>query len=325
MSSSAKKITLEDLQQIIRDLGESHKIAQEAAQIAQKDTRELKEAQKAAQKDTRELKEAQKAAQKDTRELKAAQEATQKAAQKDTRELKEAQEAAQKAAQKDTRELKEAQKATQKAAQKDTRELKAAQEAAQKAAQKDTRELKEAQKETGREHKELHRKFKVEQQKTEEAIRRVSESLDKASGNFNNKWGSFMENLVKGDLVRLLNERDIQVVKTLSRVPFYRSKGEQEGEFDLIAVNGEEVVIVEVKTTLMPSHVDYFIEKLKKFRNVFPEYSDKRIYGSIAYLDDNNMAANYAKDKGLFVIKAPGGESHVSMITNAPDFTPKLF
>ena len=236
MSSSAKKITLEDLQQIIRDLGESHKIAQKAAQIAQK-----------------------------------------------------------------------------------------AAQIAQKAAQKDTRELKEAQKETGREHKELHRKFKVEQQKTEEAIRRVSESLDKASGNFNNKWGSFMENLVKGDLVRLLNERDIQVVKTLSRVPFYRSKGEQEGEFDLIAVNGEEVVIVEVKTTLMPSHVDYFIEKLKKFRNVFPEYSDKRIYGSIAYLDDNNMAANYAKDKGLFVIKAPGGESHVSMITNAPDFTPKLF
>ena len=261
MPSSAKKITLEDLQQIIRDLGESHK-------IAQKDTRKLKAAQEAAQ---------------------IAQEAAQKAAQI-------AQEAAQKAAQ-----------------------------IAQEAAQKDTRELKAAQKETGREHKELHRKFKVEQQKTEEAIRRVSESLDKASGNFNNKWGSFMENLVKGDLVRLLNERDIQVVKTLSRVPFYRSKGEQEGEFDLIAVNGEEVVIVEVKTTLMPSHVDYFIEKLKKFRNVFPEYSDKRIYGSVAYLDDNNMGANYAKDKGLFVIKAPGGESHVSMIINAPDFTPKLF
>ena len=237
MSSSAKKITLEDLQQIIKDLGESHKMAQEAA------------AQKAAQ---------------------------------PLRRI--------------TRELKEAQKAAQ-----------------------------EAQKETGREHKELHRKFKIEQQKTEEAIRRVSESLDKASGNFNNKWGMFMENLVKGDLVRLLNERDIQVVKTLSRVPFYRSKGEQEGEFDLIAVNGEEVVIVEVKTTLMPSHVDYFIEKLKQFRNVFPEYSDKRIYGSIAYLDDNNMGANYAKDKGLFVIKAPGGESRVSMITNASDFTPKLF
>ena len=29
------------------------------------------------------------------------------------------------------------------------------------------------------------------------------------------------------------------------------------------------------------------------------------------------------RDKGLFVIKAPGGKSHVSMITNAPDFTPK--
>ena len=231
MSSVVKKATLEDLQEIIRDLGESQKAAQE-------DTRKLKEAQKAAQEDTRKLKEAQKATQ-------------------------------------------EAQKAAQEA-------------------------------------------FKAEQQKTEEAIRRTSESIDKANGNFNNKWGAFMEDLVKGDLIRLLNERGIEVDKILSRVSFNRSKKELAGELDLIAINGTEVVVIEVKTSLIPAHVDKFIKIMETFRDVFPEYKDKKVYAGVAYLDEDD-AAEYAMDKGLFVIKAPGGEAHVSTITNSSDFTPHLF
>ena len=224
MSSVVKKATLEDLQEIIRDLGESQKAAQE-------DTRKLKEAQKAAEEDTRKLKEAQKAAQ-------------------------------------------------------------------------------EA--------------FKAEQQKTEEVIRRTSESIDKANGNFNNKWGAFMEDLVKGDLIRLLNERGIEVDKILSRVSFNRSKKELAGELDLIAINGTEVVVIEVKTSLIPAHVDKFIKIMETFRDVFPEYKDKKVYAGVAYLDEDD-AAEYAMDKGLFVIKAPGGEAHVSTITNSSDFTPHLF
>ena len=186
---------------------------------------------------------------------------------------------------------------------------KAVQEA-QKAAQKDTRELKEA--------------FKAEQQKTEEAIRRTQESIDKANGNFNNKWGAFMEDLVKGDLIRLLNERGIEVDKILSRVSFNRSKKELAGELDLIAINGTEVVVIEVKTSLIPAHVNKFMKIMETFRDVFPEYNDKKVYAGVAYLDEND-AAEYAMDRGLFVIKAPGGEAHVSTITNSSEFTPHLF
>ena len=205
------------------------------------------------------------------------------------------------------RDLGESQKAVQEAqkeAQKDTRELKEA----QKAAQKDTRELKEA--------------FKTEQQKTEEAIRQTQESIDKANGNFNNKWGAFMEDLVKGDLIRLLNERGIEVDKILSRVS--RSKKELAGELDLIAIHGTEVVVIEVKTRLIQANVNKFMKIMETFRDVFPEYNDKKAYAGVAYLDEND-AAEYAMDRGLFVIKAPGGEAHVSTITNSSDFTPHLF
>ena len=194
----------------------------------------------------------------------------------------------------------------------------------QKAAQEDTRKLKEAQKAIQEAQKAAQEAFKAEQQKTEEVIRRTSESIDKANGNFNNKWGAFMEDLVKGDLIRLLNERGIEVDKILSRVSFNRSKKELAGELDLIAINGTEVVVIEVKTSLIPAHVDKFIKIMETFRDVFPEYKDKKVYAGVAYLDEDD-AAEYAMDKGLFVIKAPGGEAHVSTITNSSDFTPHLF
>ena len=108
------------------------------------------------------------------------------------------------------------------------------------------RELTKSQKETDRQMKETDRQLK------ELAI-----SINKADGNFNNKWGQFMENLVAGDLVRLLNERGIEVTRIHTRMPLKLPDGTDEGDIDITAMNGIEIVAGEVKTTLT-------LEKLKK-------------------------------------------------------------
>ena len=92
-----------------------------------------------------------------------------------------------------------------------------------------------------------------------------------------------------------------------------------------MALNGGDVVAVEVKTTLLPENVNHHLEILKKFKGYFPEYRDKKLYGGVAYLDEENKAAEYAETEGLFIIKSPGGESAVSIIANAKDFRPKVF
>ena len=51
---------------------------------------------------------------------------------------------------------------------------------------------------------------------------------------------------------------------------------------------------------------------------------DKKVYAGVAYLDEND-AAEYAMDRGLFVIKALCGDTHISTITRSSDFTPHLF
>ena len=137
---------------------------------------------------------------------------------------------------------------------------------------------------------------------------------------FNGQWGKLMEALVKGDLVKLLNSRGIEVTKTAREHEcLWNGK---EYEYDIIAVNGDEVVVVEVKTTLKMKDLDRFMEKLKMFKKVFREYQDRTVYGAVAYLKANEGTQRNAEKKGMFVIRATGSSAS---IINAKNFKPKAF
>ena len=178
------------------------------------------------------------------------------------------------------------------------------------------KELRESQKETDRQMKETDLKM--------QATDRLLKDLGKKTGNLGNRWGDFMESLVEGDLIRLLNERGIKVQR-LAQIRDFKYKGKNY-EYDLIAINGDEVVVVEVKSSLYLKEVQYFMEeKLMIFKEVCNEYKNKVVYGAVAYLKVNQGAGKYAEKQGLFVIKAPGGESKVSTIINDENFKPVRF
>jgi len=137
---------------------------------------------------------------------------------------------------------------------------------------------------------------------------------------FTSQWGKLVESLVEGNLVKLLQAKGIQVERTLQRV-----KGNHKGqnfEYDIIAINGNEIVIVEVKTTLRPSDVNDFHEKLWKAKTYMSEYKDKAIFGGVAFITADGASDRMAEKQGFFVIKATGSSS---AIVNSPDFTPKAF
>ena len=184
-------------------------------------------------------------------------------------------------------------------------------------------ELAQAQKKT-------EKILRESQQKTEKALQQLTKNLNEANGNFNNKWGKFLESLVKGDLVKLLSERNIKVDMVRSRLVASDSAGKEVGEFDLAAMNGKEIVTVEVKTTLTKEKVEKFINKLKIFKKYFSEHRDKVLYGGVAFLcepqdEEAGGAAKYAEENGLFVILSPGGNSNVTTMSNSKDFKPKPF
>jgi hypothetical protein len=171
-------------------------------------------------------------------------------------------------------------------------------------------------KETDKKFKETDEKFK----ETDEKFKETDKKMKQLQELFTSQWGRLIESLVEGDLVKVLNEKGISVEKTLQRI-----KGNRQGEsfeFDIIAVNGNEIVIVEVKTTLRPDDVKDFLKKLGKAKTYLPEYADKVVYGAVAFLIADAGSEKMAENKGLYVIKATGNSSS---IINAPDFKPRAF
>ena len=63
-----------------------------------------------------------------------------------------------------------------------------------------------------------------------------------------------------------------------------------------------------------------FAENLAKFRQFFPEYAHKQLYGAVAGIEIEEGADRYAHRQGLFVL-AQSGETVA--ILNALDFQPK--
>ena len=160
-----------------------------------------------------------------------------------------------------------------------------------------------------------------QQEATDRQMKETDRRLRKAEGLFTSDWGLLMESLVRGDLVALLRERGVHVNHTQAG----RFRGRRNGEHfevDILAENGREVVVVEVKTTLRPPHVKNFVSRLSEFEEWFPVYRDKRVLGGMAYLQCDPSLRKHAERQGLFVIRATGSSAS---IVNAPDFKPRVF
>ena len=137
---------------------------------------------------------------------------------------------------------------------------------------------------------------------------------------FTGQWGKLMESLVEGDLVTLLQAHGIAVQMTYTHV-----KGRRNGEhceYDIVAANGEDVVVVEVKTTLRADDVKHFLEKLSKFTTWAGQYRGHRILGAMAYLQAVQESEVYAERQGLYVIRATGSSAR---IINGAGFQPRAF
>ncbi|MCY4643615.1 MAG: hypothetical protein OXB88_03265 [Bacteriovoracales bacterium] len=167
---------------------------------------------------------------------------------------------------------------------------------------------------------EIIRELGEAQKETDRQLKETILELKKTDSRFNSQWGRLVESLVEGDIVNKFSDWGIQVEGTTERAK--KTFENKQYEFDIIVHNGDEIIAVEVKTVLDIKKIDHFIEKLKILKKVFPEYSNKRLYGAVAYLRADSQSDEYSKNKKLFVIKATGNSSS---IINPKGFKPRLF
>jgi hypothetical protein len=191
-------------------------------------------------------------------------------------------------------------------------------------------ELVEAQKETERCFQETERRFQETERRFQETERILKEQslktdrqitrLSKEIGNLGGKWGRFVENMVAPACETLFLNREIPVHQVSQRVR-KRLDGKTL-EIDVLVTNENPVLVVEVKSSLSVDDVKELIKNLTEFRQFFPEYNHKQLYGAVAGIEIEEGADKYAYRQGLFVL-AQRGENVA--ILNDTEFQPQTW
>ena len=99
-----------------------------------------------------------------------------------------------------------------------------------------------------------------------------------------------------------------------------RNYGGRRWDIDILAVNSDELVAVQVRTTLKTGDVDGFLDTLRHFDELMREYAGRAFYGAVAFLKANESADAYAERQGLFVIRATGSSASIA---NRENFRPR--
>ncbi len=180
------------------------------------------------------------------------------------------------------------------------------------------KELALQSKETDRKFQETDRKF----QETERLMDKRSKEIDKKIGKLGGRIGDFVEGVIAPGIEQLFQERGIEVTSTSRRVKKKNKSIGLEMEIDLLVTNGDCCVLVEVKSSLSVDDVKEHLERMKKFKPLFPEHKDKKIYGAVAGMVIEEGADKYAWRKGFFVIAQKGD---LAIILNDYKFKPHIW
>jgi hypothetical protein len=181
-------------------------------------------------------------------------------------------------------------------------------------------------KETDEELKKTNKVVEETSRTVEETSRTVKETsktakeMIKAVDSLTGKWSKFVEGLIAPAAERLFKERGIKVDTIYQRVK--RHKNGKEMEVDILAINSEYAVLIEAKSTLKVEDIKEHIERLKKFKIFFPEYSGRKVVGAVGGIVIDEDSDKYAYKSGLFVI-TESGES--VRILNDKKFRPKIW
>ena len=189
------------------------------------------------------------------------------------------------------------------------------------------RQFREEMQQDRRSFKEEMREFKDSMASFKEEMRHENRDFNKKLGEIAHKQGRMAEDLVAPSICRILREmfHVPEIYKCAANVRYKQIHPEDSGrikEFDVIAVCGDYVLVVETKSSPISKDVPRLLKTLGVFREYFPEHRDKRVFGGLAMLYADKSLIRYASRKGILVL-AVGDE--LMDVMNEPGFKPAEF
>ena len=140
---------------------------------------------------------------------------------------------------------------------------------------------------------EQHKKTEIGLVELQKTVERVTTRL----GDMGNIQGNVAEDLFRRNIVSLLAKRGLRI----DNVGFHVTMPGT-AEYDIVAENGQEVVVLEVKNKLSSRQIRRFLNmQLPRFKREFPVYANYKIYGAIGSLIVSEALEQEAENAGLFV------------------------
>ncbi|MDD2724586.1 MAG: DUF3782 domain-containing protein [Methylovulum sp.] len=159
-----------------------------------------------------------------------------------------------------------------------------------------------AQQETDKQLRETDKQLRQTDKQLRETDKQLKE-LGKQIGGLGKKFGSFTEGLALPSMTKILKKRfQMEVVSPSVRV----SKHGVELEIDVLAYANSQIneaYVVEVKSHLRDEAITQLQNLLSKFKQLFPEHQDKKIYGIIAAVDMSDAIKQRVLNAGFYVAR----------------------
>jgi len=146
------------------------------------------------------------------------------------------------------------------------------------------------------------RVFKDEMGDFKDEMRNQTKEMNKKWGELANKMGTLVEDLVAPSIPKIVQEEyNIEVTDLIVRRTIKLKNGQRK-EFDTVAIAGNYIFLNSTKSTLRNIDIDGFYNEIKLFRDIFPEYRDKKLIGVLASLYIDEGVTAYADKKGYYIL-----------------------
>jgi len=145
------------------------------------------------------------------------------------------------------------------------------------------------------------REFKNEMKIFKDEMREFKREINKKWGDLANKLGTLAEDIVApGVPSAIKTDFNLEVVEVSVRRK--KKLKHKIREYDVIAVAGTVVFVIDVKSTYRKQYLDDFQEAISEFFNFFPEYNNLKIVPVIASLNLSQEVINIATSKNWLAL-----------------------
>ena len=133
--------------------------------------------------------------------------------------------------------------------------------------------------------------------KSREEFNKSMAEVNRNLGGIGNTQGEIAEDLFRRNTKAALNDYGIHIDQVHHNL---RATGRR--EYDIVAVNANQAVVIEIKTKLKARDVEKFLQtQLPQFKSAFPEFRDYAVYGGMGALVMSKEQELELCGLGLFV------------------------